>query len=78
MHSQALQLALIIFFYQITSSVANKTDSIKFILSHKKQHMLVYVQNLWMYRTGVKKVKVNVLKCVNFLSFGSLKNSPDT
>ena len=31
-----------------------------------------------MSRTGVKKVKLNAFKCVDFVSFGSLKNSSDT
>ena len=31
-----------------------------------------------MCRTGVKEVKVNAFKCVNFVSFGGLKNSSDT
>ena len=29
-------------------------------------------------RTQVKEVKMNAFKCVNFESFGSLKNSTDT
>ena len=31
-----------------------------------------------MCRTGVKDAKVNTLKCFNFVSFSSLKNSSDT
>ena len=31
-----------------------------------------------MCRIGVKEVKVNAFKCVNFVSFGSSKNSSDT
>ena len=31
-----------------------------------------------MCRTGVKEVKVNAFKCVNFVSIGSLKNNSDT
>ena len=30
---------------------------------------------MWMCRTGLKEVKINTFKCVNFLSFGSLKSS---
>ena len=37
-----------------------------------KQLIPIYV------RTGVKEVKVNAFKCVNFVSFGSLKNSSGT